>query len=118
MAVTDDDEGRAVRVVLADVHATLGTGYESIVRENARRLREFIDDPVRYFERVVEDTQQDFHDRYIDTDWPKCPRHRGRHPLWLGEGGWWCQNDGLLIAAVGHLGSPVDPESTQDRSRT
>jgi hypothetical protein len=59
MAVTDEDEARAVRVVLTDVSATLGAGYESIVQGNARGLREFIDDPVWYFERVVEDTQQD-----------------------------------------------------------
>lgn len=112
MAVTDEDEERAVRVVLADVKATLGAGHESIVRDIAARLREFIEDPTWYFERVVEDTQQDFHDGYIDTDWPKCPLHDGRHPLWLGEGGWWCQKDGVRIAAVGDLASTIVPEST------
>ena len=44
MAVTDEDEERTVRVVLADVKATLGPGYESMVRDIAGRLREFIDD--------------------------------------------------------------------------
>jgi hypothetical protein len=111
MAVTDEDEERAVRAVLADVDATLGHGYESIVRTKSRQLREFIDDPAWFFERVVEDTQQEFHDAYIDSDWPKCPLHHGRHPLWAGEGGWWCQHDGVLIAAVGKLGSGIGGES-------
>lgn len=117
MAVTDEDEERAVRVVLADVKATLGPGYESNLRDIAGRLREFIEDPAWYFERVVEDTQQDLHDGHIDTDWPKCPLHDGRHPLWLGEGGWWCQKDGVLVAAVGDLGSTIVPESTYGSSR-
>jgi hypothetical protein len=56
MSVTDEDEERAVRLVLADVKATLGLGYESMVRDIAGRLRQFIDDPAWYFERVVEDT--------------------------------------------------------------
>lgn len=101
MAVTDEDEERTVRALLADVEATLGPGYESMVRDIARRLREFIDDPDWYFERVVDDTQQDFHDGYIDTGWPKCPVHDGRHPLWLADRGWWCQKNAVLIAAVG-----------------
>ena len=92
-----------MRLVLADVEATLGAGYDSFVRDIAQRLREFIDDPVRYLARVVEATQQDLHDQHIDTDWPKCPLHGGRHPLWLGAGGWWCQKDDVLIAAVGQL---------------
>ena len=115
--MADEDEERAVRVVLADVKATLGPGYESNLRDIAGRLREFIEDPAWYFERVVEDTQQDFHDRHIDTDWPKCTVHDGRHPLWLGEGGWWCQKDGVLVAAVGDLGSTIVPEATYGSSR-
>lgn len=110
--MTDEDEDRAVRSVLADIEATLGPGYESLVLDVAARLREFIDDPVWFFERVVEDTQQDIHDGCIDTDWPKCPVHNGRHPLWLGAGGWWCQKDGVLIAAVGGLGSRVGSDSS------
>ena len=82
MPVTDEDEERTVRLLLADVSATVGPGHESIVRANAKRLREFIDDPEGYFARVVEDSQQDLHDERIDTDWPRCPLH-GRHPLWL-----------------------------------
>lgn len=112
MAVTDQDEEPTVRLLLADVSATIGPGQESIVRANARRLREFIDEPARYFDQVVEDTQQDFHDEYIDTDWPGCPLPDGRHPLWLGEGGWWCEKEHVLIAPVGQLGSKFRPKAT------
>ena len=111
MAVMDECEARTVSVILSDVDSTLGSGYEPIVRANARRLREFIDEPVHYFERVVEDTQQQIHDEYIDTDWPKCPLHAGRHPLWLGDGGWYCEKDQVLIAAVGHLRSRLGQPS-------
>jgi hypothetical protein len=111
MTVTDQDEERAVRLVLADVTATVGPSGEPIVQDIARWLRQFVNDPVEYLERLVADTQQEFHDRYIDTDWPKCPLHDGRHPLWLGEGGWCCQQDGVLIAAIGDLGSRVGANS-------
>jgi hypothetical protein len=104
LAITDEDVARTVALVLADVVTTIGPGHEELVRANAERLREFIDDdPHYYFQRVVEDTQQDLHDEFIDTDWPRCPLH-GRHPLWLGEGGWWCEQDHVLIAPVGQLG--------------
>ena len=104
MAVSDEDEERTVRLVLADVNGTIGPGHESIVRANATRLREFADDPHNYLERVAEATQQDLHDEFIDTDWPRCPRH-GRHPLWFNDGGWWCQQDRVLIARAGELRS-------------
>ena len=105
MAVTDKDQEEVARLVLADIDATLGAGYESLARANARRLREFIsEDRERYFEEVIEATQQNVHDEFIDTDWPRCPLH-GRHPLWLHDGGWWCEQDRVLIAPVGRLGA-------------
>jgi hypothetical protein len=107
MAVTDADQTRAIRLILADMEATLGPGYEPIAYANAERLREFIDDPDNYVDRVVEDTQQDVHDEHIDTDWPPCPRHGGRHPLWLGDGGWRCETDGVVVAAIGDLRSVI-----------
>ena len=46
------------------------------------------------------------HDSFIDTVWPHCPLH-GPHPLWLGDGGWWCMNKRVFIAPVGHLASTI-----------
>jgi len=109
MTVTDADQERIVGLLLRDLHATIGTGHDQIPVENAIRLRLFIEETDRYIERVVEDTQQDIHDFFIDTDWPRCPRHR-RHPLWLHDGAWWCEADGIRVAGLGELatilGSP------------
>lgn len=105
MAVTDEDEERTVRLLLADVNATLGSGHESIVRANARRMREFAHEVAEYVRRVVDDTQQDIHDGFIDTAWPKCPLH-DRHPVWFHDGGWWCEQRGILVARLGELQAP------------
>ena len=57
-----------------------------------------------YQERVVEETQQWLHDVFIDTEWPRCPRHVG-HPLWLVGGAWRCDKDDVLVAPLGELRS-------------
>ncbi len=102
-----EDEERTVQLILADIVATIGPGYEFIVRANAQRVRQHTQGPEDDFRRVVEGTQQDLHDRFIDTDWPKCPLHNGRHPLWLGDGGWWCEQERVLLAPVGQLVSKL-----------
>ena len=104
MAVTDKDQHEIEQLLLADVKATLGPGFEALGRANAVRLRQLLTDREIYFREVIEATQQAFHDEFIDTDWPRCPLH-GRHPLWLHEGAWWCEQDRVLIARVGHLES-------------
>lgn len=40
---------------------------------------------------------------FVDTVWPKCPRHR--HPLWFRDGSWWCERDDLCVARLGELES-------------
>ena len=104
MTVTDTDQERVVRLLSQDLKATIGPGHEGLAVENASRLREFVDEPVHYMERVVDDTQQDVHDFFIDTTWPRCPRHQ-RHPLWFRENGWWCEEDRVRIANLGELAS-------------
>lgn len=102
MAVTDADEERIVRLLSQDLKATIGPGREGLAVENASRLRRFTDEPVQYSERVVDDTQQDVHDFFIDTIWPRCPRHQ-RHPLWCRENAWWCEEDRVRVANLGEL---------------
>lgn len=99
---SERDEQRVVSLVTPDVVATLGDKYADLVRSNASRLREFVnaDD---YLRRVVDDVQQQIHDEFIDTDWPKCPLHQ-RHPLWFREGRWWCDEAGVSVAQLGKLG--------------
>ena len=102
MTVTDTDQERVVRLLSQDLKATIGPGHEGLAVENASRLREFVDEPGHYVERVVDDTQQGVHDSFIDTAWPRCPRHQ-RHPLWFRENGWWCEEDRVCIANLGEL---------------
>ena len=97
----DAEEQRVVQLLLHDVRATLGPGHDDIVVSNAQRLREFL--PISYFEQqVVDDVQQQIHDDFIDTSWPRCPRHT-HHPLWYGDGGWSCDQDPELLAPLGSL---------------
>jgi hypothetical protein len=102
MTVTDSDQERVVRLLGQDLNATIGLGHEGLAVENASRLREFVDERDRYIQRVVDDTQQDVHDFFTDTTWPRCPRHQ-RHPLWFHENAWWCEEDRVRVANLGEL---------------
>jgi len=103
MPTTDLDQAQVVRLLVKDLHATVGVMHDALAQNNAVRLRAFIDDAQNYVQRVVDDTQQDVHDEFIDTVWPKCPGHA--HPLWFRDGSWWCERDGRLVAHLGELGS-------------
>jgi hypothetical protein len=103
MPVTDADQEQVIRKLIHDLHATVGTGHDYLAVDNAFRLREFIDDVASYIQKVVDDTQQDMHDEFVDTVWPKCPRHR--HPLWFRDGSWCCERDDLCVARLGELES-------------
>jgi hypothetical protein len=102
MPITDVDQQHLVRLLIHDLHATVGVGHDDVAGNNAIRLRQFIEDLATYIQKVVDDTQQDMHDEFIDTLWPKCPRHA--HPLWYRDGWWWCEQDGLSVARLGELG--------------
>jgi hypothetical protein len=76
-----------------------------LVEQEAANARTFVDDPSHYIEKVVEDVQQDILDQVIDTTWPHCPRHL-QHPRWYHDGSWFCDQDGVAIAALGALPPP------------
>lgn len=103
MPVSELDQARIVELLVQDLRSTVGTGHEHLVENNAKRLREFIDDVSSYIQRVVDDTQQDMHDEFIDTVWPRCPLHA--HPLWFRDGAWWCERDARRVASLGELES-------------
>jgi hypothetical protein len=103
MSITDADQQSVVQRLTLDLHATVGPGHDDVVLDHAVRLRQFIDGVASYIQRVVDETQQDIHDAFIDTAWPKCPRHP--HPLWFRDGSWWCERDGLCVARLGELES-------------
>jgi hypothetical protein len=104
MPVSESDKARVVELLLLDVEATLGPGHEAAVRSNAERVASFADEPLWYRDKLVEDVQQYFHDCFVNTTWPTCPRH-SKHPLWLHEESWYCEHDDAAIAKLGDLRS-------------
>jgi hypothetical protein len=104
MPVSESEKARVVQLLLQDVEATLGPDYEAMVRVNAVRVASFADEPVWYRDKLVEDVQQEFHDRFVDTTWPACPRHL-THPMWLHGEMWHCERDDEAIAKLGELRS-------------
>jgi len=103
LSITDAEQEEVVRLLVQDLHATVGAGQDDLPRNNAVRLRPLFEDAASYIQRVVDQTQQDMHDQFIDTAWPKCPRHA--HPLWFRDGSWWCERDDLCVAPLGKLES-------------
>jgi hypothetical protein len=65
------------------------------------RFNEVVD-PRQVTEKVVEDVQQDILDSIVV--WPVCPHHPN-HPLWLHDGAWYCEQDNVMVAALGSLGA-------------
>lgn len=51
---------------------------------------------------MAESVQQDVHDEFVDTTWPRCPRH-ARHPLWCRDGVWRCEQDDVAVALLGEF---------------
>ncbi len=109
MPVTDADEARVVRLLAQDIVATLGPGHENLVRHAAAHARTLRNEPAAYVAKVVEDVQQELHDRFIDTTWPACPMH-ANHPLWLRDEQWVCESAATTIAALGSLGRDATPK--------
>jgi hypothetical protein len=94
---------RLVQLLEADVVVTLGEQYRRVVRQRALGLDRY--EGAAYDEKLVDDVQQEFHDRLVDTTWPVCPRH-GRHPLWYHDDGWWwCEQDRVALCKLGDLGT-------------
>jgi len=101
-AIADADEDHLVSLLTRDVASTIGAGFEHMIVGTAARIRLYALDLVEYQQRVVDDVQQQIHDEFIDTSWPKCPRHPN-HPLWCSDGQWRCEQSGEAIAALGEL---------------
>jgi hypothetical protein len=94
------DLAQVLPLLQRDVASTLGPTHRKLIEEVAADVRE-LDGP-NNAEKVVNDVQQYFHDTFVDTVWPACPRH-AKHPLWYSDGSWWCVEDGVAIARLGEL---------------
>lgn len=88
-----------------DVAVTVGASHRAFIRDAAdtvsglNRPHDTLDDRMN---KIAEDVQQMLHDTFVDTTWPACPRHH-RHPLEYRSRAWWCEADGVRIAALGEL---------------
>ena len=105
MPVTDALVDEVVAALTRDLMASGLERYLYIITAEATNARQLVDDAPRYVEKVVEDVQQSILDQFIDTSWPRCPRHF-RHPLWFHNGVWLCEQDQVAVARVGELPSP------------
>jgi crotonobetainyl-CoA:carnitine CoA-transferase CaiB-like acyl-CoA transferase len=91
-----------------DVADTVGDVHAALVDGAVAAGREYISDEDRLAQHVVDEVQQYFHDMFVDTTWPACPRHPN-HPLWF-ENGWWrCTRDDVAIVRLGELGTISKP---------
>lgn len=105
-----------VKRLIRDVETTVGPAYVGFVVDRADFLVAFTDDLSRYRNRLVEEVQQYFHDVYIDTTWPTCPRHPN-HPLWLRGESWRCERDDVPVARLGELEAALNRGSSKGDSR-
>jgi hypothetical protein len=94
------DLAHVLPLLQRDVETTLGPGHAQMIAATAADVRELHVDGEG--DKLVEDVQQYFHDTFVDTAWPACPRH-ARHPLWYRDGSWWCVEDGVAVARLGEL---------------
>ncbi len=98
------DLAQVIPLLERDVSTTLGASYDRLIEDTAADVRELgIADTG---EKLVNDVQQHFHDTFVDTTWPACPRH-ANHPLWYRGGSWWCVQDGVAIAPLGELAKVI-----------
>ena len=102
MALSELAIKRVTGTLKVDVEATLGASHEADIDQFVEMGRSFIDDDARFTQWLVDNVQQCFHDTFVDTTWPACPRHPN-HPLWFRDDGWWCGGD--RIAKFGELAS-------------
>jgi hypothetical protein len=95
------DLADVVPLLQRDVRATLGDAHRQLIEDIAADVKEL--DVEGKAEKLVNDVQQHFHDTFVNTAWPVCPKH-ATHPLWYRDGSWWCVQDGIAIARLGNLG--------------
>jgi hypothetical protein len=101
-AVTEADEQHLVKLLSADLLATVGVGSTDIAIAEAARIRLFARTLPEFEQRVVDAVQQRLHDEFVDTTWPACPVHPN-HPLWYSDAFWRCPVTGDGIARLGEL---------------
>lgn len=114
------DADRVPRLLEQDVARTLGGHHLEMVRVHVANVHmlalawmkpdedgnatSVAHAQASFDQKVVDDVQQAFHDTWVDTTWPSCPRHPN-HPLSFHDDAWWCEADNMPIAKLGELGA-------------
>jgi hypothetical protein len=101
--LADPHVADALERLRRDLRATGCGDYVYFVADEAANVATFVfvEDRIRYVEKVVEDVQQRLHDEFIDTTWPACPEHPN-HPLDFTDGAWRCPR-GAVVVGLGKL---------------
>lgn len=88
-----------IRLLEADIAATLGPQYRDWARGRAATVSEL--DVHDKSQKLVDDVQ-DLILELVQSEWPMCPRHP-HHPLWFEEGAWRCKAEPSIVVALGSL---------------
>jgi hypothetical protein len=92
MTVSIADQERVIRLLIRDVRVAIGDGHEGLVSAVAAWFLPQAANVDEYVNGVVDGVQQELHDSYINTTWPRSPQHP-HHPLWFHDDHWWCERD-------------------------
>jgi hypothetical protein len=117
MAASDDEIAKMLELLARDFACTRPARHLDALPSSVGEVREWYEsmsdsEIASLTRRVVDDTQQDLMDTFIDTTWPTCPRHPN-HPLWFHDGAWYCERDDEALAKLGGLREilpPLPPE--------
>lgn len=113
MTILDSEIESVLVRVARDVASTSAKWTRVDAPETVAEVRAWyewrMDDDIESLtQQLVDDVQQGLMDGFVDTSWPACPRHPN-HPLWLRDGAWHCERDGVALAPLGELASILPP---------
>jgi len=116
MTILDSDIASLLARVSRDVASTNAKWTRVDAPETVAEVRAWYEgrmdgDIESLTQQLVDDVQEGLMD-LVDTSWPACPRHPN-HPLWLRDGAWHCERDGVALAPLGELASILPPPAPE-----
>ena len=122
MKATDEEITLLQELLARDFACTRPAKYLDALPTSVQEIRDWYDwmpdaDIDSLTQHLIDDTQQDLMDTFLDTTWPACPRHPN-HPLWFHDGAWHCERDRVPLARLGGLREilpPLPPETAVPR---
>jgi len=110
---SDDEIAKMLELLARDFASTRVAKHLDALPDSVEEVREWYDgledtDIDSLTQHLVDDTQQDLMDSFLDTTWPACPRHPN-HPLWFHDEAWYCERDREPLAPLGGLREILPP---------